>query len=249
MKKRRNISIIIVIIVSLALIIGISIKLLDNTGKINQGNYRLNDMVVTSKIEAIESKSAKETTTSTDTTATNTDTTTANAEKTNINKLNFDLSQKNTIDLLITKDIEAKEVYINNVSLSEPSKKGEIVLSINGENQTIDSSKKDITLKEKDDQYYLEIKIDNNNFVKEAKIPEGTNKISLDGTILDILNIKLSDIALELIFDLNIVDSSGKNNVCKLKFKMPTEALITEGISVTREDKTNYIFSLRENNN
>ncbi len=249
MKKRRNISIIIVIIVSLALIIGISIKLLDNTGKINQGNYRLNDMVITSKIEAIESKSAKETTTSTDTTATNTDTTTANAEKTNINKLNFDLSQKNTIDLLITKDIEAKEVYINNVSLSEPSKKGEILLSINGENQTIDSSKKDITLKEKDDQYYLEIKIENNNFVKEAKIPEGTNKISLDGTILDILNIKLSDIALELRFDLNIVDSSGKNNVCKLKFKMPTEALITEGISVTREDKTNYIFSLRENNN
>lgn len=241
MKKRRNISIIIVIIVSLALIVGISIKLLDNTGKINQGNYRLNDMVVTSKIEAIESKSAKETTTSTETTDT--------TETTNINKLNFDLSQKNTIDLLITKDIEAKEVYVDNVSLSEPSKKGEMVLSINGENQTIDSLKKDITLKEKDDQYYLEIKIDNNNFIKEAKIPEGTNKISLDGTILDILSIKLNDVELELRFDLNIVDSSGKNNVCKLKFKMPTESLITEGISVTREDKTNYIFSLRENNN
>lgn len=238
MKKKRNISIIIVIIVSIALIIGISIKILDNTGKINQGDYRLNDIVITSKIDVVESKTVEKT-------ATSTDVTTAK----NINNLSFDLSQKNSIELLVSKDMEAKEAYIDNISLSEPSKKGEITFSINDKTQTIDSLKKDIELKEKNNQYYVEIKIDNNNFVKEAKIPEGTNEISLDGTILDVLSIKLSEVSLELRFDLNIIDSSGKKNVCKLKFKMPSETLIKEGISVTREDKSNYIFSLRDNNN
>lgn len=237
MKKRRNVSIIIVIIISIALIVGISIKLLDNTGKINQGNYRLNDIVITSKIEAVESKDVEKTATSTDDTTKN------------INNLSFDLSQKNVIEFLVSKDIEAKEAYIDNISLSEPSKKGEITFGINDKTQTIDSLKKDIELKEKDNQYYVEINIDNNNFVKEAKIPEGTNKIALDGTILDVLSIKLSEVSLELRFDLNILDSSGKKNVCKLKFKMPSESLIKEGISVTREDKSKYIFSLRDNNN
>lgn len=248
MSKSKKTVIIIIILVSIALVFGISVKLLDTTGKINQGNFRVNDTVVTSTIDVEEQVTA------TEKEVKNTEQTAATEAKTeekaeNLNKLTFKLSQKNTIALLITKDVEIKEMYLDNYNVTTPSKKGVIKTNINGVVTDLQTPKTILVPTEKDGQYYLEIKIDNTEFATDVKIPEGTNAVTFDGTILKLLDIKLSDIAFVAKFNLNIIDVTGKKNVCEFKFKLPNETLLTDGISITREENSNYVFSLRENKN
>lgn len=252
MSKSKKTVIIIIILVSIALIFGISVKLLDTTGKINQGNFRVNDAVVTSTIDVEEQVISTETEVkTTEQTATTEAKPEAKTEEKaeNLNKLTFKLSQKNTIALLITKDVEIKEMYLDNYNVSTPSKKGVIKTNINGVVTDLQTPKTILVPTEKNGQYYLEIKIDNTEFATDVKIPEGTNAVTFDGTILKLLDIKLSDIAFVAKFNLNIIDVTGKKNVCEFKFKLPNETLLTEGISITREENSNYVFSLRENKN
>lgn len=253
MNKTKNIYIIIVILVSIALIVGISIKILDTTGKINQGNFRVNDAVITSTIDVKEKESTKEKTeTSTEiNTETGEQVVAEENKEEGLKNLSLTLSQKNTIALLITKEIEIKEMYINNISSTVPVKKGEFSIYVNKMQEKIslenNTSKINVIPEEKDDQYYIEFKINNDEFASDLVLPESTNKITFDGTILKVLDLKLSDIVFGLKFDLNIIDSTGKLNVCKFDFKLPFEELATEGVSITRQEPSRYIFSIRQN--
>jgi hypothetical protein len=257
MNKTKNIYIIIVILVSIALIVGISIKILDTTGKINQGNFRVNDAVITSTIDVSEKENTQDKTDENTKTITETNTETGEQVVTDENKeeglkkLSFTLSQKNTIALLITKETQVKEMYINNISSTLPVKKGEFIMYINDTQEKIslenNTSKINVIPQEKDSQYYIEFKINNDEFASDLVLPESTNKITFDGTILKVLDLKLSDIVFGVKFDLNIIDSTGKLNVCKFDFKLPFEELATEGVSITRQETSRYIFSIRQN--
>ena len=90
MKKVDAFILSIVIIISIAIIFVIVKFALSTTGKINQGNFRVNDSVLTSKIETVEK---------------NTD---ENAIE--ISNMVFDISQKNTLDLLIAKNEEVSSM-------------------------------------------------------------------------------------------------------------------------------------------
>ena len=56
---------------------------------------------------------------------------------------------------------------------------------------------------------------------------------------------KISDFVFDLSFDFNIIDTTGKKNTCKVKLNMPSQDLITDGISIIRQDLSDYNFKVK----
>ncbi|MEG0873515.1 MAG: hypothetical protein RSE00_00700 [Clostridia bacterium] len=242
MKKTKNIIIIIIIAMSIALIVGISIKLLDTTGTINQGNFRINDAVITSSVDVIEADEQEKTTQQE-----------SNAENKSqgLSALTLNLSQNNKIALLVTKDMEAEQIYIDNISFRAPEKKGIFTIEQKGKEEKIslDEEIQPIKINKEiiEDQYYIELLIKNQDFLKNAKIPESNKSVTYDGTVLKILDIKLAQIQFFIKFDLNIIDKTGKKNVCKFDLELPDAELLDSGISINRENAPAYVFRVKAN--
>ena len=229
MKKNNVFLAIIIAAISIALVVLISTVVLDNSSKINEGNFRINDAVINSTVDIKEKQ-----------------------EETEIAELSnmvFDISQENKLSLLITKKKKINNAYIDNISFTAPIKKGNMYLtqsnfedkfSLDNEEQVIN-----IYPSEKDDQYYVELNIINENCVVDAKLPNETKLVKFDGTILELLNMKISDFVFDLSFDFNIIDTTGKKNTCKVKLNMPSQDLITDGISIIRQDLSDYNFKVK----
>lgn len=218
-----------IVIVSLFITIAVSMILLDTTGDVNQGNFRINDMVINSYAKIGENKE--------------------NEEAVDISELAFSLSQNNKITILVAKNIEATQIYLDNIKFSEPLKKGSLSIwqtdtkekyELNNELKNIE-----ITPTLRDNQYYIELNIDNTDFLTDVKAPADTKKITFDGTFLKELNIKLDDLQMNFECDLSIVDTTGKKSVCRLKFEFPPEELLVDGISVLRQDISRYVFVIK----
>ncbi len=226
MKKNKFIPFLIIII-AVALIVIVSKLVLDNTGKINQGVFRVNDLIVKSVVNTEEIQSE----------------TTASA----ISDIKFNASQENQISILVAKDSEAQSIYIDNISIKGPEKKGNIFISESDkEKQNINEIKKiDIYPVDRDGQYLIQLNVINSNFLTNANLPDNTSAVTFDGTLLNTLGIKISEVNFKLNFSLNIVDSTGKVNVCKFKLDIPSEELLSNGISVIREDVNNYRFYIK----
>lgn len=227
MDKKRLIFL--VVILSLIITVVIAMMLLDTTGNVNQGNFRINDMVINSYAKVNEKDTNK------------------NAE--NISDMTFSLSQNNKITILIAKNVEATRIYIDNIKTNEPIKKGSLIFNQTGVEEKLDLSTKlesiEITPIEKDDQYYIELNIDNINFMDDVKAPSDAKKVTFDGTFLKDLDIKSDDLKIGFECNLNMIDVTGKISTCKLKFKFPPEDLLTNGISVLRQDISKYVFVLK----
>ena len=101
MKKTSFFIAVIVIFVSILAIYGIVTVMMDNTGKINQGTYRINDVMSKSTIVYNE-KEIK------------------NEGKNGLSDISFDLTQDNLLSVLVAKNVNAKRIYINNVNISTP---------------------------------------------------------------------------------------------------------------------------------
>ena len=90
MKKNNVFLAIIIAAISIALVVLISTVVLDNSSKINEGNFRINDAVVNSTVDIKEKQ-----------------------EETEIAELSnmvFDISQENKLSLLITKDEKINKI-------------------------------------------------------------------------------------------------------------------------------------------
>lgn len=218
-----------VVLISLIITVILAMNLLDTTGDINQGNFRVNDMVINSYAKVDE----KDT----------------NEKAESISDLTFNLSQNNKVTILIAKNVNASRMYIDNIKFEEPIKKGSLILSQTDIGGEYDLSTKlesiEIYPVEKNDQYYIELNIDNLDFMSDVKAPEDTKKITFDGTFFKDLNIKAEELQMKFECDLNIIDLTGKRSVCRLKFKFPPEDLLSNGISILRQDISNYVFELK----
>ncbi len=227
--KKRNFVIIILILIAVVITVLITNILLDTTGSINQGKFRVNDVVIKSVVNVEEL-------------------TTENGEISGFDNIKLNLSQNNSLVMLVTKDEEIESAYIDNISLKNPELIGNITIS-EGENATniVDISQKQVDIYpiEKDGQYLIQINIDNINFLTDANIPSGVNSVTYDGTMLRVLDIAIAKLKFELRFNINLVDKTGKVNTCKIKLNLPDEQLLENGISVNREDLSNYRFSIK----
>jgi hypothetical protein len=221
----------------------LSTFLLDTTGKINQGNFRVNDLVVFSTA-TVQDIAEKESTTE------NTTGEVASDAMNSLSDLRLDVTQNNEISFLIAKSegVDITEMYIDNVIMKFPTLTENMYI-YQDETKKIDLKEENIKLalnkEDKDGQYLIKLNIENKNCIKEAVIPESEASIVFDGTIFKILNTKISDISFNIQFNLNIYDSMGKLNICKVKLNLPNELLVTNGLSVTKEEVGNFPFRIK----
>lgn len=139
---------------------------------------------------------------------------------------------------------------MDNISFIKPNMQGDIAFYQNNEKDeriSLDEKKVKLLPEEKDGQIFISLNLDNLEFMKDVKIPDGTNAITFDGTMLKVLDVKFSDLSMKFKFNLNIVDETGKLSVCKVSLKFPEEDLINNGISITRKDTKDYVFCIEDN--
>ncbi|MDD2376087.1 MAG: hypothetical protein PHD15_00290 [Clostridia bacterium] len=241
--KKKNFINIILLLISLIIVVVLCVFLLDTTGKINQGSFRVNDLVVFSIATVEDTKENTDITTETDESV-------VHDSINSISDLRLDISQKNVVSFLITKldNIDATDIYIDNVKTKYPILTENMYIYQKEENK-IDLKTENIKLfldkEDKDGQYLIKVNIDNINCVKEVAIPETETSIIFDGTIFNVFNTKISDITFDIQFNLNITDSNGRINICKVKLYMPNELLVTNGVSIIKEDTGKFSFTIK----
>ena len=234
MKKNNNtLLVLLIILVVVAIIACIFYILLNSKGKINQGVFRTNDVLITSLVTVEEKQEEK--------------------EESMISDFLLDLSQKNVLSLLIPKESEIKDIYIDNIKIKYPTKMGQMYLTQPNRNdkiilnEDIKKEKVNIYTQEKEDQYLVEIEIDNMNFAKDIKVPEDTKVVRFDGTLISLTGMDVKDLMFEMSFDLNIEDKSNKLSACSIDLKLPDYELANSGIEVKRENLNDYVFFLKDN--
>lgn len=232
-KNKKTLLVFLIILVTVAIIACAFYILLNNKGKINQGAFRTNDVLITS-IVTVEEKQE-------------------NKEESMISDLLLDLSQKNVLSLLIPKESEISEIYIDNIKAKLPVKKGQMYITQPNRsdkielNQNMKEKKVNIYTEEEEGQYLVEIEIDNVNFAKDVKVPEDTKVVRFDGTLISLTGMNVQDLMFEVSFDLNIIDKSDKLSVCNIDLKLPGYELANSGLEVKRENLNDYVFYLKDN--
>lgn len=232
-KNNKTLLVFLIILVVVAIIACIFYILLNSKGKINQGVFRTNDVLITSLVTVEEKQEEK--------------------EESMISDFLLDLSQKNVLSLLIPKESEIKDIYIDNIKIKYPIKMGQMYLTQPNRNdkiilnEDIKKEKVNIYTQEKEDQYLVEIEIDNMNFAKDVKVPEDTKVVRFDGTLISLTGMDVKDLMFEMSFDLNIEDKSNKLSACSIDLKLPDYELANSGIEVKRENLNDYVFFLKDN--
>ena len=231
-KNNKTLFIFLAIIVAIAIIACAFYILLDTKGKINQGVFRTNDALITSLVTVEEKQE--------------------NKDQSMISDFLLDLSQKNVISLLIPKESEINDIYIDNIKVKYPNKKGKMYITQPNRKdkieliEDIEEKKVNIYTEDKENQYLVEIEIDNMDFAKDVKVPEDTKVVRFDGTLLSLTGMDIEEIMFEISFDLNILDKANKLSACSIDLKLPGYELANSGIGVTRGNLNDYIFFLKD---
>ena len=229
MNKNRIITLLIVIL-SIALVTVVISLVMDNTGKLNQGNYRISDVVLASSLEVKDNSDITQ-------------------DLTNLSDIKLNFTQKNKISMLITKDENISKVYIDNIKVVKGPKVIDLYLSQAG----VDAKQKltdellniELFPIDKEGQNYFEISIDNEYFMQDLTIKDNSNNIKFDGTLLSKYGVPYEDIKFEISFDLNILQNNGTINTCKVDLQLPNVKLITEGVYVERMSLEKFNFKIK----
>ncbi len=231
MKKSKAMSIIIIVVVSILLVLLLAKLLLDGNNDINQGSFRVNDLVIESSLDVEELTSQDE-------------------NVSGFDSISLNLSQRNNISMLVANKANIKDIYIDNLSISTPNSKGDVILYQNGaSDEKIDISKEQIQIyqDEQEGQILINLNIDNVDFLKDVKLPSDTKSVTYDGTLIKTLGLNLDDLKIKMCYNINIVDELGKLNVCKVDLTLPDEDLKENGISIKRKKLADYKFSVEDN--
>lgn len=230
MDKVKGISIIIIAVVSVIVTILIANILLDTTGKVNQGNFRVSDVIVESSatLTEVQDKDLK-------------------LEK--LSDIVFDISQINTISILIESNVKATEINIENLLVTDPLLKGKMNISQKDHHKydiTPEFTSFPIYLEQEDGKYVIRLLVDNDNVITDKSVGEDIEKIQYDATIFETLGIDVSQLKFNISFDIVIKDETGKTVKTNINLNMPTDETFSKGMSILRQDVTNYIFSIVE---
>lgn len=227
MEKNNIFKVLIILIISVAIVMLVTTFLLDTTGKINQGNFRVNDVVIESKLDIIQK------------------------QETDVQELSnmlLDISQINTLSMLVANNVDVKEASISNIVIESPVKSGDMYIQETGKDKIHSINNEtvvNIYPEKRDEQYYIELNIVNDKCLTDVNVPSNTNVVTFDGTILELLNQKYEDYKFTVKFDLNLYDIAGNKNTCKIKLDLPDKELYVNGISIKRDDLSNYVFKLK----
>lgn len=228
MDKVKGISIIIIAIVSVIVMIFIANMLLDTTGTINQGNFRVSDVIIESSASLTEVQD----------------------DKLGVKKLSdfvFDVSQTNTISILLEANTEASQIKIENLKIEEPILKGNMNIcqkDYDKYNITPELTSIPIYLEREDGKYIIRLLLDNDKVIMDKSVDDTIEEIQYDATIFKTLNINTDDLKFKVSFDLVITDNVGKTVSTTISMNMPTDETFLKGMSILRQDASKYIFTI-----
>ena len=221
MKREQFFKICIVCLISIIILIGIY-KLITTSLKVNQGKYRVVDVVVTSTADIVSR-------------------TEENAY------LSFDASQKNTISLLIVpSDAKTESISLENIAIT--GKNNSIYISQKDREEVLVS---DIQVLPIDVQYredgniLLELEITNQNILTNKKLEDNVEELRYDGRVFKDAGLTLQDLALDIDFDVKIVEENGTENILNVEMNTPNEKFLTEGYHVERMDLGSFVFKTK----
>jgi len=225
MSKSKFFTVVIILGISAIILYGI-IYFTFNNNKINQGNFRISDSILSSIIE-LEDKSE------------------------DTNQWKYDISQNNKISMLVQTigDATLKEIYLENVKVKS---KNDVNIYIEQDNygleleySKIKNKKVNIYIEETETGAYLvEFDIKNKNIVSDFNVSNDIKEIRHDGTILNIAGMPVSQTKFNIKYNLVIVQDNNRINTCKIKFEMPDEKIAVDGFFVQRLDSSNYNFKV-----
>lgn len=225
MKKNKFFTAIITLVIS-AVILIVIVNLIFNNSKINQGNFRVSDAILTSIVE-LEDKAESST------------------------EWKYDISQNNKVSILVKPNENAsiKEVYLEKIKIKS---KNDVSIYLEQEEYDVSYKYKNIsngkvniyTEETEEGNYLIEFNINNEDVVSNFNVPNDIKEIRHDGTILNIANIAISDITFNVKYNLIIVENNGQINKCKIEIKMPDSKVATEGLFVERLNTSEFNFKV-----
>lgn len=230
MNKEKGLIAIIVIIISIVLTTFIAMWLLDTTGKVNQGNFRVSDIIIQSgaNVTEVQDNSVK-------------------IEK--LSGLFFDVSQTNEITIFIEANTKIASMMLDNIKISDPVLKGQMSLAQKDYEKyeiTQDLKSLPLYLEEKDGQYKICLVINNDKVITDKNVSDDKESIPYSGEIFKLWNIPASDLAFDISFDLYITDETGTKVKTTINLKMPAEEMLESGMSILKQDASKYLFTIQK---
>ncbi len=222
MEKQKIFYVLLTILLSIIAFI-IVIALVFKTDRINEGKFRVTDVILTSSAELVD--------------------------KTKENSAwTINVSQKNLLSILITaaSDAEISKIYLSDMVVKGDNsivffmQGDETKLILNNIPQELDI---EYTLDE-NNQIKLEMVALNENVLRNWLVPENIKEIICDGRIFKTAGISLNDIQFDLKFKLNIVDKLGKRSTLNVELELPKNELIENGADIRRLDRTEFKFKV-----
>ena len=228
MDKVKGIAIIIVAIVSVIVTVLVANILLDTTGKVNQGNFRISDVVVRSSADVKEVQDE-------------------NIELKKLSDMIFDITQTNQISILIDPNVKASSIRIENLNISDPALKGNMQIYQTKDKKydvTPELKSIDLDLQKEEEKYVVNLYINNNNVLTNQKVDETVETIQYDATMFKTLGYDISSLKFNVSFYLLITDESGNTVKTSISLNMPTDETVEAGMSILKQDTSNYIFTI-----
>ena len=228
MDKVKGIAIIIIAIVSVIVTVLVANVLLDTTGKVNQGNYRISDVIVRSSADVKEVQDE-------------------NVELTKLSDMIFDITQTNQISILIDPNIKANNIRIENLTVSDPILRGKMEIYQNEDKKydiTSELKSIELDLEQENEKYVLNLYINNKDVLTGQRVAENVETIQYDATMFKTLGIDISSLKFNVSFDLLITDEAGNTVKTTIALNMPTEETVEKGMSILKQDTSDYIFTI-----
>lgn len=232
MDKVKGIAIIIIAIVSVIVTVLVANVLLDTTGKVNQGNYRISDVIVRSSADVKEVQDE-------------------NVELTKLSDMIFDITQTNQISILIDPNIKANNIRIENLTVSDPILRGKMEIYQNEDKKydiTPELKSIELDLEQENEKYVLNLYINNKDVLTGQRVAENVETIQYDATMFKTLGIDISSLKFNVSFDLLITDEAGNTVKTTIALNMPTEETVEKGMSILKQDTSDYILLLFKDN-
>lgn len=228
MKKGNTLVMAIIVIVSVALVVGIAYMLLNEESNINQGRFRINDIEIKSMVDA-EDKTI------------------------DLNNWELNLNQKNHVAILIDKEANStlSKIYIDEIQVENPEKTGNFYIlpkdsKTNYDLKTNEKTQIEVFVKEQAGCYLAELDINNDEFLTGYKIPSTEKQIVLDGTLLSRVNVPVEQLHFKISFNLNIIDIQGNLNTAKIVLNAPEAELASAGSVQKKVDVKDFGFKIVE---
>lgn len=228
MDKVKGIAIIIIAIVSVIVTVLVANVLLDTTGKVNQGNYRISDVIVRSSADVKEVQDE-------------------NVELTKLSDMIFDITQTNQISILIDPNVKANNIRIENLMVSDPILRGKMEIYQNEDKKydiTPELKSIELDLEQENEKYVLNLYINNKDVLTGQRVAENVETIQYDATMFKTLGIDISSLKFNISFDLLITDEAGNIVKTTIALNMPTDETVEKGMSILKQDTSDYIFTI-----